>query len=54
MKTKTSHSWQALQAKEKDLPECLILIIVGAGFLGFYFAGLTAEWLINLKTLLIN
>lgn len=52
MKTKTSHSWKALQPKTKDWPEWVIIPIAIGGFLGFYYAGVIAEWLLNLQTIL--
>lgn len=33
-------------------PEWVIIPIVIAGFLGCYYAGAIAEWLINLQTIL--
>jgi len=40
------------QPKTKDFPEWVIIPIVIAGFLGCYYAGLIAECLINLLTIL--
>lgn len=52
MKTKTSHSWSALQPKTNDLPEWLMPIIIVAGFMGFLYVGMFVDWLLNLKSLL--
>lgn len=40
------------QPKTKDFPDWVIIPIVIAGFLGCYYAGLIAECLINLQTIL--
>lgn len=52
MKTKTSHSWKALQSNTNDFPEWVIIPIVIGGFLALYFLGAFVEWLLNLQILL--